>query len=356
MVSTTASGLSVIGGWGQLLRCPACAIPLRPRDSGLECETGAHQFEVKNGIPQLYWPTGEATADSLTQTVKSFYEETPFPNYDDLDSAGTLIQKARKSIFGRLLDEQVPLKARVLECGCGTGQLSNFLAVGNRSVFGTDICLNSLGLAQQFATQNNISSVHFVQQNLFRPVFPEASFDLVISNGVLHNTPDPPGGFRTISRLVRPGGHLLIGLYHRYGRLMTNIRRGVFRATGDRFTFLDSKLRTPGMSVAKKRAWFMDQYKHPLESQHLIGETLTWIREIGFEFIRSIPGTRLFHPFDPDKRLFEAEPAGNAVQRLLIELGLSFGGNREGGFFIVIARRPTSSAPRAPQPTPFRPA
>ena len=139
-------------------------------------------------------------------------------------------QKARRGIFAKLLDDQVPPGARIVECGCGTGQLSNFLSVANRTVFGADMCLNSLRLGQRFKQQHGLSRAHFVQMNLFRPVFAPGSFDLVISNGVLHHTAEPFRAFRSISTLVKPGGYILVGLYHRWGRLITDFRRRVLRS------------------------------------------------------------------------------------------------------------------------------
>ena len=94
-------------------------------------------------------------------------------------------------------------------------------------------------LGEKFRSDNDLDRAHFLQMNLFRPVFKPASFDMVISNGVLHHTSDPFLAFETISRLVKPGGYILVGLYHRYGRLITDFRRLVFRLFGDRLTFLD---------------------------------------------------------------------------------------------------------------------
>ena len=59
-------------------------------------------------------------------------------------------------------------------------------------------------MATAFKQQNDCDRAHFVQMNLFRPAFKPGSFDLVISNGVLHHTSDPFLGFKSISRLVRP--------------------------------------------------------------------------------------------------------------------------------------------------------
>ncbi len=96
----------------------------------------------------------------VTDTVKAFYEETPFPNYDDLDSRESLQQKARIGVFARLLDEQLPPEVIVLEVGCGTGQLTNFLAINwRRRVIGADLCMNSLGSGQGFSRPLRASSM-----------------------------------------------------------------------------------------------------------------------------------------------------------------------------------------------------
>jgi SAM-dependent methyltransferase len=325
----------------QMLCCPRCQGELAFSEVQATCASCGQTFPVDDGIPLLFWPTeGDADSDALTAQVRSFYEETPFPNYDEFDSVSSLIEKARRGVFAKLLDEQVPFGSCVLECGCGTAQLSNFLGVAHRTVFGTDLCLNSLRLGQQFRDANGLRRVHLLQMNLFRPVFRPGTFDIVISNGVLHHTPDPFGGFKTISELVRPGGYVVIGLYHKYGRLITNTRRLIFRYTKDRFTSLDPNLRAMHTSDAKKRAWFMDQYKHPHESQHTIGETLKWLPKLGLEFVRSIPGTIPFKPFSERENLFRPEPPGGPLQRLMVELGMAFKGSREGGFFIIIARKP----------------
>ena len=302
----------------------------------------------------MYWPTEwDPTKPDVTEDVRAFYEETPFPNYDDFDDVGSLMEKARRGLFARLLDEQIPFGPRVLEAGCGTGQMSNFLSVANRTIIGADLCLNSLRLGHEFAERNHLSTVHFVQMNLFRPAFAPASFDLVISNGVLHHTADPALAFRTLTRLVRPGGYILVGLYHRYGRLITDARRRIFRAFGDRFQFLDPNLRQAGTSAAKRRAWFMDQYKHPHESKHTIGEVLGWLGDTGFEFVTSIPKSVPLQPFSEATRLFTPEQPGSAFERLLVELGMTFTGSQQGGFFIVIGRRPAVPRQHASGATPL---
>jgi SAM-dependent methyltransferase len=293
-----------------------------------------------DGIPLLFWKSEWTSQNTdVTDRMKAFYERTPFPNYDDLDNIGSLIQKAKRSAFAKMLDEQIPLGVRVLECGCGTGQLSIFLSIPQRTVFGVDMCLNSLRLGEDFKNKNDLNRVHFLQMNLFAPIFKPESFHLVISNGVLHHTGDPFLAFQNIARLVKPGGYILIGLYHKYGRLFTDFRRLVFKISKNKLRVLDSRLMDEKLSQTRKETWFADQYENPHESKHTIGEVLKWFRETGFTFVKSIPKAVPGKTLAFDERLFEPERAGNVLERFLVEFPLMFTGSKEGGFFIVIGKK-----------------
>jgi len=322
--------------------CPACGGALRVSGdrSGLECSQCQRSFGCEHGIPLLFLPSDwEDSKKDVTEEVKAFYEENPFPNYDDLDSEWSLKEKARKGVFARLLDEQIPYGARILEVGCGTGQLSNFLSTTwGRTVFATDICLNSLRLGEGFRQENQLDNVAFLQMNLFRPVFRPGSFDLVICNGVLHHTSDPYLGFLSISRLVRKAGFILIGLYNTYGRIPSSIRRLVFRVSGNRFQFLDPRLRDRDLSDVRKQTWFMDQYQNPHESTHTIGEVLDWFDRAGFEFVNSVPKSKVSEPMSSKEDLFRPSPRGTKLDQFLVQLGLLLSGGREGGFFVMIGR------------------
>ncbi len=322
--------------------CPVCggALNVSGDGRGIECSRCNRSFGCEKGIPLLFWPNEWDSRTDVTEVVKSFYEEPPFPGYEDIDSDRSLRQKAERGIFARLLDDQIPYGARILEVGCGTGQLSNFLGMTwGRTVFGTDICLNSLKLGQEFKQKNQTENVAFLQMNLFRPVFSPESFDLVICNGVLHHTSDPLTGFKAITKVVKKGGFIVVGLYNTYGRMPTDIRRFIFRLSGNRFRFLDARLRDQNLTGARKHIWFMDQYKNPQESKHTIGEVLGWFDQCEVEFINSIPKSMAFEPFSPDEPLFKANPRGTAVDHFLAQLGMLLGGGREGGLFIMIGRK-----------------
>lgn len=321
------------------LLCPICKVALDSLPQPMEkiaCLQCGRQFSVVNGIPLLYWPTENTEINEVSNIVKAFYEKTPFPNYYETDTVDRLIQKAERSVFAKLLDDQIPENATVLEVGCGTGQLSNYLAIGGRQVIGTDMCLNSLSLGQSFCLDQEIDTVKFVQMNLFRPVFMERVFDVVICNGVLHHTQDPFAGFKSISTLVKPGGYIIIGLYNKFGRIWTNMRRSIFRLSGNRFQFLDSYLNRSDVDEIKKRTWFADQYLHPHEVSHTLDEVLGWLDHVGFEYVNAIPKPKPFAKFSQFESLFIPSSRGSRVEHILAQFQLALNGGAEGGFFVVI--------------------
>jgi carbamoyltransferase len=297
-------------------------------------------YPVAEGIPLLSVPSDEGMVDGkdVTAIVQQFYEETPFPSYDDLDNPRALIEKARAGLFAWLLNEQIPYDARVVEIGCGSGQLTNFLAIAHRAVVGVDLCLNSLRLAQRFKTENGLERAAFAQMNLFRPGLRDGFFDYVIANGVLHHTGDCRGAARRISRLARPGGYVVIGLYSAFSRRLHYARRALFRWTGATSRWLDPRLAQIRGAV-RRAAWYRDQYCHPHETCHTLDEVLGWMAEDGLEFVNSIPKPVVGPVLVPDERLFDPRPAGNAVDRFLSQLADMGSGYREGGFFLVIGRR-----------------
>jgi SAM-dependent methyltransferase len=323
-----------------ILQCPITGEPLFAVEGGWSSAGGQRHYPVDHGIPQLFAPADLTMSDrDVTEMVKAFYEETPFPNYDDIESRDSLVMKARQGRFAAALDEQLPEGAIVLEAGCGTGQLTNFLGLSwRRRVLGGDICLNSLRLANGFRERYRIANAGFLQMNLFRPPFHDDSIDVLISNGVLHHTGDPRKGSETLLRKVKPGGLILIGLYNSYGRLPTLWRRRAFERFGPALYFLDSRLTSARMNESRWQAWFRDQYRHPHETRHSIGEVLGWFDTAGVDFLSSIPAAD-GSPFTNDTRLFVPHSRATTTGRWATQLQMLLTGGRDGGLFIMIGRK-----------------
>lgn len=316
---------------------PCCETPLTQNAQRILCSRCKRAYEIELDIPLLF--LADSDDDDVTSRVKSFYEDAPFPNYNDLDSVRSLIDRARQGGYAWALHRAIPYNTKVLEVGCGTGQLSNFLGVSCRQVIGTDICLNSLKLADRFRKEQGIAGARFLQMNLFHPIFEKDQFDVVLCNGVLHHTNNPRHGFERLVPLLRSGGYFVLGLYNKFGRLGTDFRRGLFRLTGGRGAWVDPVLREEGLSEGRRRAWFADQYQHPKESKHTIDEVLEWFEDNSLQYVNSVPALAPFGPRFDANDLFTPHDTGSRWDRLTAQMREIIAANREGGLFIMIGRK-----------------
>jgi ubiquinone/menaquinone biosynthesis C-methylase UbiE len=291
-------------------------------------------FEYKffKDIPDLFLEDG----NSLTKIQSDFYNDVKFPNYDNVEDFGSLLDKSRRNIFVKKLDDEIPMGSNILEAGCGTGQLSIALSRYARQIYGIDLSKGSLIEAKQFINSNDIKSVHLFRMNIFKLFFEENTFDVIISNGVLHHTYNPKLAFSKLVRVLKPGGIIVIGLYHRYGRIIQKIRQSLIKNFGDSFKFLDKRFRDK-ISDKKKYAWFLDQYKNPSETTHTYLEVLNWFKVENIEFLSSIP-----FDFNPENKLFQKREAKNRFEIFLNEISLAFNLNQiyqEGSFFVMIGKK-----------------
>lgn len=102
---------------------------------------------------------------------------------------------------------------RVLDLGSGAGTDSLIAAqmVGEHGqVTGIDMTLEMLAKARAAATELGVANVEFVESEAERLPFPDESFDVVISNGVIDLIPDKDAVFAELFRVLAPGGRLQI--------------------------------------------------------------------------------------------------------------------------------------------------
>jgi len=92
---------------------------------------------------------------------------------------------------------------RILDLGCGTGQLSAEIAAAEAYVVGLDSSADMLGRARK-----SFPTLDLVQGDATRFAF-NRPFDAVFSNAVLHWVPDAEAAARCIAGALRPGGRFI---------------------------------------------------------------------------------------------------------------------------------------------------
>lgn len=103
---------------------------------------------------------------------------------------------------------------RVLEVGCGLGTDGAQFAKAGANYTGIDLTQAAVDLANKRFELFDLPGT-FRVADAERLDFPDNSFDLVYSHGVLHHTPDTASAVREIHRVLRPGGRAVVMLYHR---------------------------------------------------------------------------------------------------------------------------------------------
>src|SRR5919112_5264067 len=176
----------------------------------------------------------------LKERVRSFWQENPW---------GTKFAEAppgsRK--FYELVEEHryrkewhIPTAAgfagtkdlAVLEVGCGLGTDGAQFAKAGAHYTGIDLTEAAVDLARRRFELFNLPGA-FRVADAERLDFPDNTFDLVYSHGVLHHTPDTQTAIREIHRVLRPGGRAVVMLYHR-DSYNYRINIGVLRRAGAR--------------------------------------------------------------------------------------------------------------------------
>lgn len=267
--------------------------------------------------------------------VLEFYKELPFNFRESADESANVIRRTDYLSAYPVLRPLVRRGMRVLDVGCGTGWLTNSLAYHHR-VVATGLDFNPIAVerAQAVAAILNLPTT-FVVGDLFL-YEPLEKFDLVVSIGVLHHTNDCIAAVRRLcERFVSPGGHVLIGLYHKYGRkpLLDHFQamkdRGATEAEMlERYRELHGQLKDETLLLS----WFRDQVLHPHETQHTLAEMVPVLNDAGLELVST--SINRFKSIESLPSLLEEERAFHEVGQRRLQENQYFT-----GFFVFLARK-----------------
>jgi SAM-dependent methyltransferase len=187
----------------------------------------------------------------------------------------------RVQIWGALLDRYATPGGSALDMGCGPGVFTFYLSQRVGSVVGIDGASEMLQRCEAQRRELKADNVRFVQARL--PLEREADFepaDLLISSSVVEYVDDLDGILAQFSRLLKPGGALIISLPN-LASLSRCFQRVKFKLTGEPEIYrhikhfslpllLQLRLKQHGLSYAEA-----GYYTHVTRIAKL-GRTLGW--------------------------------------------------------------------------------
>ena len=296
------------------------------------------QFLFKEGIYDFI--AKKKNLHNITEKVAEFYEDEPFPNYDKVFSRDKLSKAAELTKFPKSINNILKDDCKVLELGCGTGQLTNYLGIGkNRTIVGLDLSYNSLRIAEDFRTKASINNTKFIRADILDLPFKENQFDLVVANGVLHHTRDTWLSLSKASKMIAPNGLIIIGLYNKFGRWRTNLTRFFSTKIGLKtIKFLDPLVGKIKKGENEIRSWINDQYFHPVERSHTFDELLNETKKLNLQPIRILPDVKNYD-VEEDLSLTEYRSIGNKIDRLICQIIMGVIDNSDGGLFVGVFQK-----------------
>jgi arsenite methyltransferase len=167
---------------------------------------------LKSEIKKTYASVStEPEKDFIFPTGRAWAEDLGYP-----EELATVPESAVESFAGVANPwamGRVAPGERVLDLGSGAGTDSLIAAqmVGEQGhVTGIDMTQEMLAKARVAAAEMGAMNVEFVEGEAERLPFPDASFDVVISNGVIDLIPDKDAVFIELFRVLAPGGRIQV--------------------------------------------------------------------------------------------------------------------------------------------------
>lgn len=242
----------------------------------------------------------------LQKRTAAHYDAHPLEFLRPTDEAS--IREMQPAPFRRFVAQYLGPGVHVAEIGCGPGRGTLFMSGQGIEVTAVDISRRSLGLARQRAP-----GARYVQASNVHLPLRDGDYDVVVSDGVIHHTPDARRSFAENARLVRPGGAYYLGIYNRrryYYYLYTfagrPLRRLERHAAGRLFllaTLVPLYWAVHWVRSGGKRTWrgavnfFYDYFITPRASFHTREEVCDWGSAEGLELVDYDPSLGNVHVF-----------------------------------------------------------
>ena len=162
--------------------------------------------------------------NKVSSKVKNQYEIFPYPQwiYSDTYLQKTSFKKYINTLGLKLSNYDIfkKFEKSILIAGCGTGKeaVEYGELISDINITAVDLSSISLGYALRKCSESKIKNINFLQGDILNLQDLNKTFDLVMSNGVIHHMEDPNAGFTSINKCLKKNGLLKLSLYSKLAR------------------------------------------------------------------------------------------------------------------------------------------
>jgi cyclopropane fatty-acyl-phospholipid synthase-like methyltransferase len=157
----------------------------------------------------------------------------------------------------REIESVAPVQARIADLGCGVG--ASLMYIGPRlkepeAALGLTLSPTQARLARQFAQSAGlVKQVHFLEGDFLSVPFEDGSLDTIYSVEAVVHTSEPEMYFQEASRMLKPGGKLILVDDYQAPRSLSEEERNWLNA------FIDG-WHVPGVITVERARAFAEQY------------------------------------------------------------------------------------------------
>ncbi len=177
-----------------------------------------NEMGIKLSIPSL-----TPISSGVSSFVREQYEANPYPRWRTLQRVASQdVMVWVKNMFPAFPAQRIKVGSpcRILVAGSGTGQhpIGTALKFKDAEVLSIDLSRSSLAYAERKRREIGVENLTLMQGDILMLDKLRDVYDIVESSGVLHHMENPMEGWEILTRKLKSGGLMSIGLYSQLAR------------------------------------------------------------------------------------------------------------------------------------------
>lgn len=156
------------------------------------------------------WPS----ADAEKKKVVLYFESSALnwrTIYHRQDVSGVIHQQRLATFLDWANELELPIGSHILDVGCGAGLAAVALAQRGYLVEAVDAASTMVSFTRQRAAETGVEHrVNASRGDVYHLAFPDKSFSLALSIGVIPWLQSPEVAISELARVLKPGGYLLM--------------------------------------------------------------------------------------------------------------------------------------------------
>lgn len=193
--------------------------------------------------------------DNIASEVLDAFQKVS-PSRIEVESDFSLDNYTKKifNLFYKVLKfpPQLINNKKVLDFGCGTGEVDLVLANWGADVEGFDFNPDSIERAKSLASEissSNNGKLSFSIGDVHNFKFSPSSYDIVISMGVIAHVKDQRLMFKRMIEACKPGGFIILGYIDSFGLIQRLLHRAIIKTCSENAEMNEESVHKMAMSL-----------------------------------------------------------------------------------------------------------